>query len=389
MTQIRSSQVLLPEGRLVPARITFEDEYIVDVQEDHRNSANEAGALHIDGIIAPGYIDLHTHGYGGCDFGTATVDEILETAGSLPATGVTAFLPTIASAPARETIIQVERLAHAAQIQTAGTVIAGIRLEGPYLSLGKRGAQPRNALRLPSLHEFDELIDLSHGLIKMIDVAPELPGALELMAYAERHNVIACTGHTEASTEATLHAIKAGARHCTHLFNGMPALHHREPGPAGVYLAEDETTVEIIADGIHLHPETLKLVAKVKGPDHCILITDAILAAGLADGEYEFLGRHVTVNNGAVRLPDGTLAGSTLSLDRAVANMNHLAHVSLPVSLQMASASPAKILGDNHRGNIAPGNRADFAILDPELHVTETWIGGAIVRGRVTAHARN
>lgn len=371
----------LPEGRLAPATIEVDRGAISAVNVGRTVGEVQrclAGTeiVSVSGLIAPGFVDLHTHGFGGRDLGSGGIDEILFVADALAEQGVTAFLATIASASANDTFQQVVRVREAAERQTSGAALLGIRLEGPYLSEGKRGAHPQAALRLPSVAEFDRLADTARGWLRMIDIAPELPGAIELIHRARQVQVRPCVGHTEATAEMTAVAVAAGASHCTHLFNAMPTLHHRAPGPAAIFLGRRTTTVEIIADGVHLHPATIDMIVRAKGPAHCALITDACPAAGLADGNYVFAGQSVSVREGIARLSDRTLAGSTLTMERAIRNLRAVTHTGLPATLRMAASAPASILGDGARGRIAVGARADFVELDSELNVTRTWIAG-------------
>lgn len=329
--------------------------------------------------LAPGYIDIHTHGFHGHDITTGTQEEIAAMAREIPQTGVTSFFPTIATTGRAETVEQIQRVAAVADRQEhePWAEILGIRLEGPFISRAKKGAQYEPGIRRPDPVEMRALADAGHGLIRLVDYAPEEDDAERLLAVLVDLGILPCVGHTVATYEQALRAIDSGARHATHLFNAMPRLDHRQPGAAGALLSDPRATVEIIADGIHLHPAILKLVVAARGPRDVALITDAVVAAGLPDGEYEFIRRPVRVEGGSVRLADGTLAGSALTLDRAVRNMVALAGLAWPDAIRMATLTPAAITGSSQRkGRIAPGMDADLVALDERGFVQQTWLRG-------------
>lgn len=331
-------------------------------------------------LLVPGFVDIHVHGFDGHDLTSCSAEEMVAMARALPRTGATAFLATIASSGPAETLEQVRRARAAAEALEAspepGAAIAGIRLEGPFISQEKRGAQAPWAIRPPDAVELRSLAEAAGGRLRAVDFAPEQPGAGALLPVLAELGLLPVGGHTTATYEAMSAAIGAGVRHSTHLFNAMPPLLHRAPGAAAAFLTDPRTTVEMIADGIHLHPAILRLVLAAKGPRSTALVTDAVHAAGLPEGDYEFLGRTVHVREGAVRLEDGTLAGSTLTLDRAVRNLVSLAGASLEDAVRMASETPAAIAGLCDRGSIRPGAWADLVELSPEGVVRATWTRG-------------
>lgn len=331
--------------------------------------------------LAPGLIDLHIHGFHGYDVTEGTTEDMLAMARKLPRTGVTTFFPTIATTGRAETAGQVQRIADAAERQYAfpASEIAGIRLEGPFISHAKKGAQFGPGIRPPDPVELSELVALGRGWIRILDFAPEEDPEGIFLATAVQLGILTCIGHTMATYEQTMCALDGGARHSTHLFNAMPTLDHRLPGAAGALLTDSRATVEIIADGIHLHPAILKLIVGLRGPNDVALITDAVIAAGLPDGQYDFVGRTVTVADGSVRLADGTLAGSALTLDLAVRNMVALARSRLADAIHMATRTPARIAGiANRKGSIAPGMDADLIALDEFGCVRRTWTRGLL-----------
>ncbi len=326
--------------------------------------------------LAPGYIDLHTHGFAGHDVTTGSDTDLQAMAKALPATGVTAFFPTIASTGPADTRRQVERIASAMhQAVSPSADILGIRLEGPFINRAKKGAQNPAAIRRPDAAELTLLAE--RGPVRIVDFAPEEDHDFELLAALVQHGIVPCIGHTAATYEQTIAALDAGARHCTHLFNAMPALEHRAPGAVGALLTDGRATVEVIADGIHLHPATLRLILQTRGPRSTALVTDAMPAAGLADGQYSFLGAEVAVTDGAARLADGTLAGSNLTLDRAVRNVVALAGASWSDAIRMATLTPATIAGvADRKGALRAGADADFVALDDSGLVRQTWRAG-------------
>lgn len=332
--------------------------------------------------IAPGYIDIHTHGFHGHDITSGTEEDIAAMARELLRTGVTSFFPTIATTGKAETVEQIERIVAVAKRQSdeQGAEIAGIRLEGPFISRAKKGAQYEPAIRRPDPVEMRELAAIGRGLVRIVDYAPEEDADDSFLATLVQLDILPCIGHTAATYDQALHAIDGGARHSTHLFNAMSRLDHRQPGPAGALLTDLRVTVEMIADGIHLHPAVLKLAVAARGPRDVALITDAVVAAGLPDGEYEFINRTVHVTGGSVHLADGTLAGSALTLDRAVRNMVALAGVSWSDAIRMATLTPASITGISKRkGRVALGMDADLVVLDEQGNVRQTWACGQLV----------
>lgn len=255
----------------------------------------------------------------------------------------------------------------------------GAHLEGPFLSPEKPGAQIVENIRTPSKEEFDELLNASKKSIKLITIAPEVPGAIELIKHASSLGVTVSLGHSNAKYEEALAGIKAGASHATHLFNAMRAYHHREPGILGAVLENPKVSVELIMDLVHVHPSIIRLVCKLKPNDKVISVTDAIRATDMPDGVYK--NRYeLHVKNGEARLPDGTLAGSTLTLDKALHNLVFKLGIPLKDAVTMMTVNPAKdIRVDDEIGSIKVGKSADLVILDKNLNVMKTIVGGEIV----------
>ncbi len=337
--------------------------------------------------LAPGYIDLHSHGFHGHDITTGSRQDVVVMASELPRTGTTAFLPTIATTGRAETAEQVRRCVEAAehQLDTSAEIL-GIRLEGPFISRAKKGAQYEPAIRPPDPDEMRELAAISAGHIRLVDYAPEEDAGDRLLASLVALGIVPCVGHTSATYEQTIHAIDGGVRHCTHLFNAMPPMEHRAAGAPAALLTDHRPTVEVIADGIHLSPAILKLVIAARGADSVALITDAMSAAGLSEGDYEFLKRKVTVSGGAVRLEDGTIAGSALTMEQAVRNMVMLAGCSWSDAIRMATLTPARITGvDDRKGQLAPGADADVVAIDSDGVIQRVWTRGNLAYERASA----
>jgi N-acetylglucosamine-6-phosphate deacetylase len=342
--------------------------------------------------LAPGFIDLHIHGFHGYDVNAGSVSDLREMARLLPAAGTTAWYPTIATTSRQHTVECVRKIADVATERPEATMaeVAGMRLEGPFISAAKKGAQYGGDIRPPDPAELRALAEMCRGLVRFVDFAPEEAGADQLLATLVELGIVSCIGHTNATYEQAMWAIAAGARHATHLFNAMSPLRHHAPGVPGALLTDDRATVEIIADGVHLAPPLLRLALRARAPQDIALVTDAMLAAGLPDGKYEFLHRTVTVSEGTARLASGALAGSTLSLAQAVRNMVTYTGIAWETAIAMATTTPARIAGiEARKGRLAPGYDADIVALDAHGQVTRTWTRGtlAFARERVAEDA--
>ena len=295
--------------------------------------------------------------------------------------GVTAYLPTTVTAPNEKILGALDGLGKSIAMANRNHGRAsplGIHLEGPFISHEKRGVHPPENLLQPSPQAFDRFWQASAGTIRMMTIAPELPGAVETIRYARKLSVHSSLGHSNATYQEAQSGISAGADHATHTFNAMRPLDHREPGILGAVLENDELTADIIADGIHVHPSVLKLFLSAKGADRAILITDAISATGMPDGVYSLGGLEVQVSNGRCEY-QGKLAGSVLTLDRAIRNVMNFAGWPLQQAVKLATLNPAQRLGiSDQRGLLALGRRADLVVLTPEGQVAHTIIGGEI-----------
>jgi N-acetylglucosamine-6-phosphate deacetylase len=342
-----------------------------------------------DGVIAPGYVDLHIHGSAGYDVMADSAEALLAIEQLLARHGVTSYFPTTVSAPMDVTLRVLERLADAIEKRDRNAknkdgkdraLPVGIHLEGPFLSHARRGAHPPGSLLAPTLALFDKLWQAARGRIRMMTIAPELEGAPEVIAEASRRGVCVSLGHSDADFAAAERGIVAGAQHATHTFNAMrpldhSTLDHRNPGILGAVLTDRRVSADIIADGVHLDPAIVKLVARAKGAEQTVLITDAISATGMPDGRYRLGTLDVDVRNGKCTL-DGKLAGSVLTMDRAVQNLARFAEWDLPQAVAAASRNPARVARITNKGVLAVGADADFVVLNPVGEVLRTFIGG-------------
>jgi N-acetylglucosamine-6-phosphate deacetylase len=336
-----------------------------------------------DAILAPGFVDIHMHGGAGLDVMRASPAELPRLNKFLTTHGVTGYFPTTVAAPLDQTCAALERIADAIEaaqpIGTNGDLVQarplGIHLEGPFLSHKRRGVHPPENLVEPTLQIFERFWQASRGHVRMMTIAPELPGAIEVIAEAARRNVCVSIGHSDAVMESARAAVKAGARHATHTFNAMRPLDHREPGILGEALTSEELSADIIADGIHVAPEVVKLFLKAKGIEHAVLITDATAAAGMPDGTYRLGPIQVEVKNGRCT-SDGKLAGSVLTMDRAVRNVVQFANWSLQDAVSAATLNPTRAVGLAHHGRLTPGAEANLVVLGPDGEVKRTIVRG-------------
>ncbi len=349
----------------------------VEVRGDRISAVAEFPSIRDGHWIVPGFVDIHTHGGGGHTFTTGEPDSARAAAAFHLGHGTTSLLASLVSAPFE--LMRSATTAFVPLVQEG--VLAGIHFEGPYLSAARCGAQNPDFLRDPSLEELTELIKIGEGAVRMVTLAPERTGALEAIGLLTTHGVVAAVGHTDATYEQTCAAVTAGASVGTHLFNGMRPVHHRDPGPAVALLTAPNVFCELIADGVHLHEGTLTFAVATAGAERCVLVTDAMAAAGMPNGEYELGGQAVTVTDGVARLArDGAIAGSTITMDAA---LRHAVKVGVPVpdAVRMVSTTPALAVGLGAQvGALQAGLRADLVELDDELNVVRVMRAGEWVQ---------
>lgn len=326
-------------------------------------------------LLAPGFIDIHIHGCLGHDT-MGGEEDVRFMARELPRFGVTAFAPTTMAASVADTRAALAGVCRA-MAGGEGARVLGCHLEGPFLNPLRKGAQPAMYILPPSLDVYRQITQGMEGAVRLMTIAPEMEGAGRLIE-ALRGQIALSAGHTDATCEQMAQAVRQGVSQATHLFNGMGPLTHRAPGVPGAALTSKQVRVQLIADLLHLHPTALRLAWSCKGPEGCILITDAMEAAGMPDGEYALGANRVFVKNGEARLAQGNLAGSTLTMDRAVRNMAGPAGAGLTRALRMATRNPADSLGLSAMGRIIPGAQADLVLLDQQLQVRQTLVEGRV-----------
>lgn len=327
-----------------------------------------------DCLVAPGFIDMHVHGGGGASYLDA--EQIADAATFHLRHGTTTTLASLVTASPEELIAGVRALADA----TRAGVVAGIHLEGPWLSAARCGAHDATQMRDPAPGELDDVLTAGAGAIRMVTLAPERRGSAEAIRRFVDAGVVVAVGHTAANYEQTQQAIALGATVGTHLFNAMPSLHHRDPGPVLALLEHPDVTVEMIADGVHVHPAMVGAIIRTAGPDRVALITDAIAAAGCADGAYRLGAVPIEVESGVARVSStSTIAGSTATMDRlfrAVAQLGPDPDAALADAVRMTSATPARALGLDRVGTLRDGYAADLVVLDRELRVSAVMVRG-------------
>jgi len=333
--------------------------------------------------VAPGFVDIHVHGGGGHDSMDRSTESLQGLSKFLVSKGVTSFLPTTHTAPREALIEAAETLGRGIEGGADGAVPLGIHMEGPFISPEMCGAQNKAHVRQPDVEEIQSINEASGERLMIVTLAPEEPGAIDAISWLKSEGIVAAAGHTNATHDEMTAGVAAGLSHVSHLFNGMRSFHHREPGVAGAALTDGRVTVELIADGVHVHEATLRMAAKLKGSGMTALVSDSIAAAGLPDGEYEFGGQKISVREGRSALESGRLAGSTIGLCDAVRNMIRLAGSTVPEAVEMASATPSRIVGASDRkGSLTPGMDADIAVLDRDFNVLATLVGGEIAYRR-------
>jgi len=385
MLAFTAAALFTPLERIEQPLVLVEDGFILDVtSQAHREiPANARVANFHDGILVPAFIDMHIHGGAGHDVMEA-VDGALPAVEQLLARhGVASYLPTTVTAPTDTILSAMQRLAdaidHAHNNHPTDGLRArplGIHLEGPFISHRRPGVHPTQNLLRPTPEMFDRFWEASRGHIRVMTIAPELPGAREVIAAAARRGVCVSLGHSDATLAAARVAVDAGARHSTHTFNAMRPLDHRDPGIIAEVLTDTRVSADIIADGIHLDPTMVKLFLRAKGAEKSVLITDATSATGMPDGSYPLGSLEVQVKAGRC-VAGERLAGSVLTMDRAIQNVMNFAEWDLQQAVRLATLNPARVTGLDKRGMLKPGAWADIVALTPNGEVKNTIIGGS------------
>ncbi len=373
----KNARIILTD-RILHGNVLVEEGCIACISETDISAENASVVDAAGSYLSPGFIDLHNHGRLGHDAISSDIDGLAMIAKGQLSHGVTGFLITTSTAQfdqvkkGMETAAEFMRASHFDMSQPLG-----IYSEGLYFSVPKRGAHSQDLLRSVSQDEFNTLIDAADGNIKIFSISPEIPGALSGIAMLKKKGIVVTAAHSNATYEEAMAGINAGITNATHTFNGMRALDHRQPAVVGACLTDDRVFCEAIVDGIHLHPGTVRLMVRLKGADGMTLVSDSVFGNGLPDGEYDIRERHITIKDGAIRLDDGTLAGSCLSLDAAVRNVMKFADIPLWDAVCMASLTPARVIGlDKTIGSIEAGKDADLVLLSDDLMVQDVYVKG-------------
>lgn len=381
---LHANRALTPQREILNATVVIEDGRIAAIgARDEVSPPVQARELNFpDMTLVPGFVDVHIHGAGGHDVMEGDVAALTAVAQTVARYGTTSLVATTVTASLDSTCRSTEAMARYVHAQRGSTPTAptgeilGIHFEGPFLSSARRGVQPAQWIAPPSKGAFRRMLDAASGCARILTLAPELPGALELVDAARAAGLVVGMGHTDATYDQTRAAIQHGACHAVHVFNAMRPFSHRETGVIGAVLTSPEVTAEIIADGVHVDAAAIRLLLAAKGSDRVVLISDATAATGMPDGKYQLGPLEVTVAGGVCRDSDGHLAGSTLTLDRALRNIVALG-VSVQDAVKMLTWNPARLLGlEKRKGVLAPGADADLVLLDSSLNVA-----GVMTRG--------
>jgi N-acetylglucosamine-6-phosphate deacetylase len=384
-TVFTASCLYTPVDEIQNPLLVVEDGLICDVtSRTNKEVPGNASLIDFgDAVLAPGFVDIHMHGGAGLDVMRASPSELPRLGKFLTTHGVTGYFPTTVAAPLDATCAALGRLADAIEATASATngdsVQArplGIHLEGPFLSHKRRGVHPPENLLTPTVEVFERLWQAARGHVRMLTIAPEIDGAMEVIVEVVRRKVCVSIGHSDAEMRIARDAVKAGARHATHTFNAMRPLDHREPGIIGEVLSDERMSADIIVDGIHVDPAVVKLFLLAKGRERAVLITDAISATGMPDGRYQLGPIEVDVKDGKCT-SNGSLAGSVLTMDRAVRNVTQFSHWNLRDAVRAATMNPAQAVGlASHHGVLVQGANADFTVMSSAGDVLKTIMGG-------------
>ena len=387
--RITDVRIVTPDNVIEAGTLCVQDSAISEVRSRVVTGGSDETRLSVPNLtLLPGFIDLHIHGGGGADTMDGTAESLRTICRTHARYGTTGLFFTTMT-QSRDRITRALGAARQAVRQGAmfcmdGAQPLGIHLEGPYISPVRPGAQPKGFVRLFDSAEWDEWRLAADETLRLITLAPEMTGANRLMNACREAGIVVSMGHTDASAQETADAIEQGVTQATHLFNAMPSIHHRKPGPIPVLLADERVTTEIIADGCHLAPEIVRMTLKAKGIGGVILITDAMAGAGSVDGQYELGGSEVTVADGRAALKDGTLAGSVLTMSTAARNVRDWCGLDWVEIARITSANAAEQFDYTFasKGAIVAGHDADFVLVDDDFTVHYTFVAGRCVYRR-------
>jgi len=377
---LAAKRLVTSSGVLAESVVTVEAGRIVHISDRDALFTSQIDLDFSDSTLVPGFLDIHFHGVAGEDVMHASPEGFRKIARTLARAGVTRFLPTSVTASLDTTLRALERMAEfiASEAESDGAQAIGIHIEGPFLSHAKRGMHPAEYLLAPSPEVLDKLWQAASGQIRLMTIAPELPGALETITHATALGIRCSMGHTMATKAEAIAGIGAGAVSATHTFNAMRPLDHREPGILGVVLDRDELYADLICDGYHVAPDAVRLWIRAKEPERAILITDCLSAAGMPDGSYMAGDTRVHVQGAACRTDAGVIAGSVIALEQAVANLRTMTGTDLGVAARLASTNPAAMLGLQQ--DLITGAPADFNVYDKAGVRQHTILRGLLIR---------
>lgn len=379
----QNARIITPTQSIDPGCLVVDDGGRIAFVGPCEGAPETEGTVHdLSGkVIAPGFIDIHVHGGHGVTFGegSSLKEDLLRYATWVASHGVTGFLLSIAAPNPDALVNLIQQYVEIFEEGVEGAEPLGLHLEGPFLNPEKKGAFNPAWLRPPSLEEAQAYLKAGRGWIRQMTLAPELPGASEIAALFRREGVVVALGHTNADYDQASQALKGDFIHVTHTFNAQRGFNHRQPGVFGAILESDKVTAELIADTVHVHPAAMKILLRCLGTDRVVLITDAMAAAGLQDGLYDLVGHKVIVRDGKATLENGTIAGSTATLDECVAIACRSLGLRLEEAVKMASLNPARVIGLERRlGLLEPGKDASLIVIDKDLKVFKTLVRGKI-----------
>lgn len=333
-------------------------------------------------LTAPGFIDVHIQGAGGADILDGSVESLERMSKTLASLGTTGYLGTTVVNP-KEGNKHINVAKQYVNKDMGGATLLGFHFEGPFVNMKKKGGLNPSGIYDPSMEKLKEILDLTQGTLSMMTIAPELPGNLEIIKALVENNVIASFAHSDATYDEALKGFKAGINHVTHIFNAMPPLNHRVPGPLAAIFEQDSVSAQVISDGHHLHPSIVNLIYRIMGPERCICITDGMQGMGLPEGNYLYNGREYESKAGAARYLDGTLIGSTMSLGNIAFKFKDFTGCSLEEAIHTITKNPAELLGlSDRKGTIEAGKDADIVIFEADRSIYRTLINGNVVFGK-------